>query len=91
MQHTLSSLVVGETATVTNNCACGSIRRRLLDIGLVTGTRVTCLFKSPCGDPMAYRIRGAVIAIRKRDGKNICVSSQGFDHLQKRGEKNGTN
>lgn len=91
MQHTLSSLMVGESATVTENHASGSIRRRLLDIGLVTGTRVTCLFKSPCGDPMAYRIRGAVIAIRKRDSKNISVFLDGLKDLQKCGEKNGTN
>lgn len=91
MQHTLSTLAVGESATITENYACGSIRRRLLDIGLVEGTKITCLFKSPCGDPMAYRIRGTVIAIRKRDGKNICVAPRSDKCFEKCGEKNGIN
>ena len=40
----------------------GSMRRRLLDIGLVEGTRVECVGVSPMGDPAAYCIRGAVIS-----------------------------
>lgn len=34
------------------------MRRRLLDIGLIPGTRVTCTAVSPAGDPAAYLIRG---------------------------------
>ena len=71
MQKNLALLPVGQSATVCENKATGSMRRRLLDIGLVEGTRVTCLFQSPGGDPVAYRIRGAVIAIRKKDGATI--------------------
>ena len=51
----------------------GSIRRRLLDIGLVEDTEVECLGKSPLGDPCAYLIRGAVIAIRSEDCRNILI------------------
>ena len=51
----------------------GSIRRRLLDIGLVENTEVECVGKSPLGDPCAYLIRGAVIAIRCEDGAKILV------------------
>ena len=42
----------------------GDLRRRFMDIGLVEGTPVECLRKSPAGDPKAYLIRGAVLAIR---------------------------
>jgi len=51
----------------------GSIRRRLLDIGLVEDTEVECLGRSPAGDPCAYLIRGAVIAIRSEDCRDILV------------------
>lgn len=44
-----------------------------LDIGLVEGTDVSCLQKSPAGDPVAYLIRGAVIAIRSEDSSQIVV------------------
>ena len=51
----------------------GSIRRRLLDIGLVKDTKIECVGKSPAGDPAAFLIRGAVIAIRSEDMKDIVV------------------
>ena len=51
----------------------GSMRRRLLDIGLIEGTDVECLQRSPAGDPVAYLIRGAVIALRAEDASQILV------------------
>ena len=69
----LSDMKVGETATVERLCVHGAMRRRLLDIGLCDGTRVSCVGHSPMGDPSAYLIRGAVIAIRSRDGKRVIM------------------
>ncbi len=51
----------------------GAMRRRLLDIGLAEGTVVECVGKSPMGDPRAYLICGAVIAIRCVDSKCVMV------------------
>lgn len=64
----------GETAYVRQIKVQGSMRRRLQDIGLVKNTRVECIGKSPLGDPKAFLIRGAVIALRSEDCKNIFVS-----------------
>ena len=47
--------------------------KRLSDLGLVSGTQVECVLKSPLGDPKAYRIRGAVMAVRKAEARNIMV------------------
>jgi ferrous iron transport protein A len=47
------------------------MRRRLQDLGLVTGTHVTCLQRASAGDPTAYLIRGAVIALRRDDAVQI--------------------
>lgn len=52
------------------NCK-GNIRRRLLDLGIVNGTKITPVFKSPSGDPTAYEIRKTLIALRKVDSKLI--------------------
>jgi len=71
---TLSDLKIGQTAKVKELISYGSIRRRLLDIGLIEGTEVECLQKSPSGDPVAYLIRGAVIALRSEDSTNIIIS-----------------
>jgi len=69
----LSDLCPGESAIVSALEMSGSMRRRLLDIGLVPGTHVTCIGRSPGGDPSAYWIRGAVIAIRSQDSNKILV------------------
>ena len=71
--HTLNTLNIGEQAVVERLCNSGSMRRRLLDIGLTEGTCVTCVGRSPGGDPAAYLIRGAVIAIRDTDAADIPV------------------
>lgn len=70
----LPDIPPGGSAVVKRLCARGNMRRRLLDLGLVEGARVECLGRSPLGDPSAYVIRGAVIAIRSEDSRNIIVS-----------------
>ncbi len=67
----LNTLRVGQSAYVTGVEAEPSMRRRLLDIGLIPGTRVTCTAQSPAGDPAAYLIRGAVIALRGADARGV--------------------
>ncbi len=69
----LCDLHIGEKATVRALLSVGGIRRRLLDIGLIEGTQVECVGRSPGGDPAAYLIRGAVIAIRDADSANILI------------------
>ena len=54
----------------TLNCN-GNIRRRLLDLGLIKGTKITPVFKSPSGDPTAFEIRKTLIALRKEDSNLI--------------------
>lgn len=71
----LDSLSPGQRAIVNALHASGSMRRRLLDIGLVRDTEVECLGRSPGGDPIAFLIRGAVIAIRSDDCKDILISA----------------
>ena len=70
---TLDQLKIGDKGIVKNILNDQSIKRRLLDIGLIPGSIVECVFKSPMGDPTAYYIRGAVIAIREEDSKKIQV------------------
>lgn len=69
----LSSLKPGEKAIVSELKSDSDMRRRLLDIGLIKDTQIECVGKSPLGDPSAYLIRGAVIAIREDDGKKIML------------------
>ena len=60
------------TVGIINDLNCnGNIRRRLLDLGLIKGTKITPVFKSPSGDPTAYEKRKTLIALRKEDSKLI--------------------
>lgn len=69
----LCDIKVGENAVVEQLRIHGSMRRRMLDIGLCCGTPVRCVGRSPMGDPSAYLIRGAVIAIRACDSRGVIV------------------
>ena len=71
--HCLNDMKPGQTARIHSLTAAGSTRRRLSDLGLVDQTLVQCIGKSPSGDPCAYLIRGAVIAIRSAEGKKILI------------------
>lgn len=74
MKHcSLSDIKPGQRAVVAALQSTGSMHRRLLDIGLVENTEVECLGRSPGGDPSAFLIRGAVIAIRSEDCRDILV------------------
>ncbi len=72
-QVRLNLVPEGKTVTVRELLTTGSMRRRLLDMGLIEGTRISCLQRSPAGDPVAYLIRGAVIALRTEDSSQIVV------------------
>lgn len=69
----LCDISPGQKALVSEVSTGSTLRRRLLELGLVEGTEVTCLRRSPWGDPTAYRIRGAVIALRRSDSAGILV------------------
>ena len=69
----LSALREGESAYVTEVNAGPAMDRRLTDLGLVRGTRVTCVLCSPAGDPRAYLIRGALIALRRADADGVAL------------------
>lgn len=72
----LSQLAPGQRAKVKELKTIGSMRRRLSDLGLIAHTDVMCLGRSPLGDPSAYLIRGAVIAIRAKDSQNIIIETR---------------
>lgn len=71
----LDALKSGEAAEVVqiSPAVQGPQRRRLLDLGLLPGTRVEAEMLSPSGDPMAYRIRGALIALRRPQAQGIYI------------------
>ena len=70
---TLEKLRPGERGTVLALRLQGPLRRRLRDLGLVEGARLQCLGRSPLGDPSAYLLCGAAVALRRADCRRIEV------------------
>lgn len=78
LKMTLDLLPIGSTGKVTGIFADSDTRRRFLDLGLINGTTVEALQKSPAGDPVAYYIRGSVIALRLKEAAKISIETE-FD------------
>lgn len=68
----LDKLKIGDKAIVSyiENV---EVKRRFLEIGLVSGIQVECVLESPFRNPKAYFIKGASIAIRNEDAKHVMV------------------
>ena len=72
-QISLDKLPIGKKANVSALISDGAARRRMLDLGIIRGTEIEPLYKSPSGNPVAYWIRGAVIALRTDVSSKILV------------------
>lgn len=72
---TLSSLKIGEKGTVLGIAKVlrGQQRRRLMDLGIVPGTEIEAQLESITSDPIAYKVRGTVVALRKKQADRIYI------------------
>jgi ferrous iron transport protein A len=71
---TLNQLGAGEDAIVTRLTCTGGNRRRLMDLGILPGTQIQVEYKSPLGDPVAYRVRETLIALRENQAREIEIA-----------------
>lgn len=85
MKITLNNLPLSKEGKIISLEVNESLKRRLLDLGLVYNTKIKCLYKSTFNDPKAYLVRGSVIALRDEDANKIYI-----DYI-KDGENYGTN
>ncbi len=70
---TLDTLALGETCVVVRLDSTGAERDRMMDLGILPGTRITAEMRAPLGEPTAYRIRGALVALRPEQARLIHV------------------
>lgn len=79
---TLTCLRPGETAEVVGLAhACrGAERRRFMDLGILPGAKITAAMQSPSGNPTAYQIRGALIALRDDQANLIKVRKEIYEN-----------
>ncbi|MCX6016999.1 MAG: FeoA family protein [Chloroflexi bacterium] len=72
--ETLAGLDIGASGVVIKLTCIGAQRDRMMDLGILPGTRITAEMRGPMGDPTAYRIRGALIALRREQATTIHIS-----------------
>jgi Fe2+ transport system protein FeoA len=73
VQH-LSELAVEDVADIEHVGGERSFRRRLMELGLVPGTRVELKAVAPLGDPLELLVRGASLSIRRADAAFVRVT-----------------
>ena len=73
--QTLRELPLGRTAAIASLTAPQPERERLLSLGFIPGSLVRPVLESPWGDPVAYEICGAVIALRRTDAGQILIET----------------
>ena len=71
--YSLDELPLNQEGIIIDLKSEDSLRRRMLDLGLVNNTIIKPIFISPSGNPRAYEVRGSIIAIRKNDAKLIDI------------------
>ncbi|MDQ5984174.1 MAG: ferrous iron transport protein A [Eubacteriales bacterium SKADARSKE-1] len=69
----LDKLCLDQEGKVSRLLFKGNKRRQMMDLGIVEGTKLKVALKSHSGNPMAYLIRGAVIALRNEDACKILI------------------
>lgn len=72
----LSELKPGKKATITQIQETGPARRRLMDMGLVKGSKLQIICKAPLGDPIEIEIRDYKLTLRKKEAENILVTEE---------------
>lgn len=75
VENTLNNLKPGEKARILKVLAKGTVRRKLMDMGLVPGSEIEVIRTAPLGDPIEFRIKGYSLSIRKQEAINIVVDT----------------
>lgn len=62
-----------QSGTITAVKVGGELGRRIRDMGIVPGTRITIMGRAPLYDPVAIRIMGGTLTLRNSEADHIEV------------------
>ena len=71
----LDQLPLGEEAIIRHVGCSGPMARRLMEMGLLPGTRVEAIRRAPLGDPLKIRLRGYLLSLRHSDAAQISLET----------------
>lgn len=75
MVKTLNLVQPGELVRVTKIIGSGPIKRRIIDLGLVTGSEISVIKYAPLGDPMEIKVKNFNLSLRKAEAALIEVQA----------------
>lgn len=70
---TLKDVKSGDNVVVEKISCTGSLKRRIMDMGITKGTSIYVRKLAPLGDPIELTVRGYELSLRKADAENIIV------------------
>lgn len=82
-KKTLLDLAPGKSGIVVNIGGAGSLRRRIIDMGITPGAIVKMRRVAPFGDPIQINVRGYELSIRKAEAGQIIISAEGERSIDK--------
>ncbi len=71
---TLKDVSIGKTVKVLKLNGEGALRRRIMDMGITKGVKITVRKVAPLGDPLELTVRGYELSLRKSDAELIEVT-----------------
>lgn len=69
----LAEMPLGRAVIVREVLGPAAFRRRLLEMGLVPGTKVRVVTVAPLGDPLQIEVRGGQWSIRRAEAAQIAI------------------
>ena len=70
----VADMKVGQSGIVEALEGRGNIQHRLVDMGVVKGSRISVFKKAPLGDPVEVKIKGCAMALRMNEAAMISVA-----------------
>lgn len=70
---TLANLKPGQSGVVRELTAEGAVKQRFLDMGITRGVSIIMERRAPFGDPLAVRLRGYSLSLRRDEAHKICL------------------
>ncbi len=72
---TLRELKPGQQGKVTSVGTSGSMKRRIMDMGVTPGVEIRVIKVAPLGDPIEVNVRGYELSLRKDEAAQIVVEA----------------
>jgi Fe2+ transport system protein FeoA len=85
----LAQTRIGQIVIVAHVAGEGSFRRRLMELGLVPGTRIEVIGVAPLGDPLELLVRGSSLSIRRAEAEGVSVGLEEASSPERAAEKPG--